>query len=148
GRTVTWNSAAPTVASVSSTGLVTGVTAGTTNVTATVDGVVGTATITVTPTPVASVSIVPSAATMTIGNTLALALLVTDASGTPLSTAGRTITWASLTPAIATVTSAGVVSAIANGTATIQATVDGVSGSATITVTNVPVANVTVSPSS
>jgi uncharacterized protein YjdB len=58
--------------------------------------------------------------------------------------AGRPVDWSSSAPAIASVNSAGVVSAIAAGSATITATSDGRSGSASLTVIVAPVATVQV----
>jgi len=146
GRTVTWNSTAPTVASVSSTGLVTGIAQGTADITATVDGVIGTSAITVTAIPVASVQIVPSSPTLTVGQTLTVSALLFDAQGAPLSTAGRTIGWAVAQQAIATVSQTGVVTALSAGTTVLQATVEGAIAQTVITVTGVPVATVTLAP--
>jgi trimeric autotransporter adhesin len=68
-----------------------------------------------------------------------------DASGSAL--AGRTITWSSSNIAVAIVSSTGVVSGVASGTATIVATSEGKSGSADVTVTRDPaVASVTLTP--
>lgn len=148
GRTILWNSGAPTIASVSSNGLVTGIAAGAATVTASVDGVAGTATVTVTPTPVASVTVIPATTTLTVGSTLQLTLVIADAGGAPLSPAGRSIVWTPLSASVATVGTSGLVTAVATGTATIQVTVDGVLGTATVTVSSVPVASVTLTPSS
>ncbi|MBK9406471.1 MAG: Ig-like domain-containing protein [Gemmatimonadetes bacterium] len=147
GRTVSWNSSAPAVASVSSSGLVSGIAPGTANVTATVDGVVGTAPITVTPTPVATATIIPGAPTVTVGSTLTLTLLLADSSGAPLSLTGRNIGWAVSNQAIASVSTSGTVTALAPGTVTVQATVEGVIAQSFVTVTNIPVASVTLTPS-
>lgn len=146
GRTVSWNSSAPTVASVSSTGLVTGIVPGSANVTATVDGVIGTSAITVTPVPVANATVVPQAPTLTVGGTLQLTALLTDASGAPLSPVGRTIGWSIVAPAIATVSPTGLLTAVSPGTTTVQATVEGVIAQSTVTVTGVPIASIVVSP--
>ncbi len=59
---------------------------------------------------------------------------------------GRTVTWASSNTAVATVSGAGLVTGKAAGSATITATSEGKSGTASATVANVPVASVTVSP--
>jgi trimeric autotransporter adhesin len=147
GRSVSWNSMTPTVASVSSTGLVTGIAVGTANVTATIDGVVGTASVTVTPTAVATVSIIPGNPTMTVGTNLTLTALLFDASGVPLSPSGRTITWASTDPSIVTITSGGVLTSIAPGQALVTVRVDTANARTVVTVTNIPVANVTLAPS-
>src|SRR5207245_11274032 len=79
-----------------------------------------------------------------VGPTVQLTAAPKDASGNPLS--GRVVTWASSNTAVATVNGSGLVSGVAAGPATITATSEGQSGMATVTVTNVPVATVAVSP--
>jgi hypothetical protein len=51
GRTVTWQSSSTTVATVSATGVITTVAVGTSTITATSEGIIGTASVTVTPAP-------------------------------------------------------------------------------------------------
>ena len=96
------------------------------------------------PQPVASVSVQPSALSLTAGQTGNLTAQARDASGNSLS--GRTITWSTSDATIATVSTQGVVTGVAPGTATITATSEGKSDSSTITVTPTPVASVTVAP--
>jgi uncharacterized protein YjdB len=148
GRVVTWASGNTPIATVTSSGLVTGVGAGgPVTITATSEGQSGTASITVTVVvPVASVSVTPASANVPQGQTVQLTATPKDASGNPLS--GRVVTWASGNTAIATVSSSGLVTGVApGGPVTITATSEGQSGTASIAVTVVPVASVTVSPS-
>src|SRR5207253_5029840 len=118
-------------------GLVSGVPPGTATITAASEGKSGTSTITVTPVPVASVEVTPATASVQAGQTVQLTATPRDAGGTPLS--GRTVTWSSSTPAVATVSSRGLVSGVTPGSATITATSEGKSGTSTITVTPVPI---------
>ncbi len=141
GRVVTWSSSNAAVATVSSTGLVTGVTAGTVTITATSEGKSGTATVVTTPIPVASVVVAPSSASLMTGQNDTLLATPKDASGNTLT--GRVITWSTSDATIASVSSAGVVTGVAAGVATILATCEGKSGSASVTVTLVPVGSVT-----
>src|SRR5207244_10259549 len=60
---------------------------------------------------------------------------------------GKTVTWSSDKPEIATVDSNGLVKAIANGSAVIKATVDGQSGDLSVSVDQA-VQTITVSPAS
>ena len=145
GRQVSWTTNNGAAATVSPTGVVTGVAPGTATITASVEGKSGTATITVTLPPVATVEVQPPAVTVGVGQSVTLSAVTKDASGNVLT--GRSITWTTSNGSIATVTSSGVVSAVAPGTATITATSEGKSGTATITVA-VPVATVTVQPNS
>ncbi|HYR13281.1 MAG TPA: Ig-like domain-containing protein, partial [Mycobacterium sp.] len=146
GRLITWVSSDPGAATVSSSGLATGVSAGTTTIVATSESQSATATVTVSPVPVASVTVSPSSPTIRVGTSTQLTAVPMDASGAPLS--GRVVTWATSDAAVATVNASGLVSSSAVGSATITATSEGQSGTSTITVTNVPVATVTVSPAS
>ena len=146
GRTITWSSSNTTVASVSSSGLVTGGAAGSATITATSEGQSGTASITVANLPVASVTVSPASATVQTSRTVQLTATPKDANGNALT--GRTITWSSNNTAVASVDGNGLVTGVTTGSATITATSEGQSGSASITVSGVPVATVTVSPAS
>jgi len=149
GRAVTWGSSNAGAATVDANGLVTAVAVGTATITATSEGKSGTSAITVAQAlvPVATVTVSPPSASVVAGGTQQLTATTNDAGGNALT--GRAVTWSSDAPSIATVNaSTGLVSAVAPGTATITATSEGQSGNSAITVTAVPVATVTVSPSS
>src|SRR6266480_953937 len=145
GRAVTWSSNNTSVATVSSSGLVSGVTPGSATITATSEGKSGTSAITVTQVPVATVSVSPPTASIQQGQTVQLTATLKDANGNPLS--GRTVTWSSSNTSVATVSSSGLVSGVTPGSATITATSEGKSGTASVTVTwsssNTAVATVT-----
>jgi uncharacterized protein YjdB len=139
GRVVTWRSSAPSVATVSATGLVTAVAAGATTITATAGGTIGTALITVS-VPVASVAVTPATANVNVGQTVQLTPTTRDAHGNVLT--GRTITWATSDATVATVNSVtGLVTGVAAGGVTITATSEGQSGLATVTVNSVTAAD-------
>jgi hypothetical protein len=132
GRSVSWASDAPSVATVDGDGVVTAVAPGTATLEATSEGVSGAATLTVTPKPVAQVEVTPAGAELRVGETQAYAVTVRDASGEELR--GRPVSWTSDAPSVATVDGAGVVTAVAPGTATIAATSEGVSGTGALSV--------------
>src|SRR5213079_1429559 len=144
GRVVTWSSSNTSVATVSTSGLVSGVTPGSATITATSEGKSATASITVTDIPVTSVDVTPPTATVQAGQTVQLTATPKDVNGTALS--GRAVTWSSSNTSVATVNSSGLVSGVTPGSATITATSEGKSGTASVTVTQVPVATVSVSP--
>jgi uncharacterized protein YjdB len=146
GRVITWATSNASIAVVSSTGAVQGMSAGTATITATCEGVRGSASITVTLVPVSSITVTPSNPTVIVGAVFQLDATLRDASGDVLN--GRTVTWSSDLPTVATVSALGMVTAVTVGTATITATSGGVTGSTTVTVSPVPVASVEVSPSS
>src|SRR5204863_2192868 len=85
------------------------------------------------PAPVASVTVTPAPASVPTGQTVQLTATLKDANGNTLT--GRTVTWASSNPAVATVTGSGLVSGVTAGAATITATSETVSGTSAITVT-------------
>jgi len=144
GRGVTWSSDNTSIATVTA-GVVTGKAVGTATITATSEGKTGTALVTVVPVPVATVTVSPLSANVLVGATQALTATTKDAGGQTLT--GRTVTWSSSATGVATVSTAGVVTGVAAGTAVITATSEGKSGTATIFVLTVPVGSVTVSPS-
>jgi uncharacterized protein YjdB len=96
-------------------------------------GIADTAVVTVTLTPVAVVTVSPASASAQVGQTILLSATTQDSAGNVLS--GRTGTWATSNPSVATVSSGGLVTGVAAGAATITATSEGKSGTATITVT-------------
>ncbi|HEY7899395.1 MAG TPA: Ig-like domain-containing protein [Gemmatimonadaceae bacterium] len=142
GRTVTWTSSDASIASTSDAGVVTGKAVGSATITATSEGKTAQSTITVTD-PVATLTLSPATAGLVIGGTTTLSAALADAAGNALS--GRTIVWTSSDANVATISDVGVVTAKAVGTATISATSEGITGKATITVSD-PVAAVTVTP--
>ncbi len=146
GRVVTWSSSDTALATVSATGVVTGVAAGgPVAIAATSEGRSSTATITVIPIPVATVAVMPATASVTVGRTVPLTATTKDAGGNVLT--GRVVTWSSSDTTLATVSATGVVTGVAaGGPVTITATSEGQSGSAAITVTAAPVATVAVTP--
>jgi len=83
--------------------------------------------------PVASVTVAPTSASVHVGDTLRLSATPWDSSGNIL--AGRRIAWTSDSTAVATVTSSGLVRAVAAGSSTIRATSEGKTGTAAVTVT-------------
>jgi uncharacterized protein YjdB len=145
GVQVVWQSASPGIASVSSSGLVTGVSPGTAVVRATAEGVTGADTVKVTQAPVSSVVLSPSTSSVFIGETEQLSAQVTNAAGQPIQGAG--VAFSSANTAVATVNARGVVTGVRAGITTITGTSQGKSGTAAVAVFQVPVASVTVQPS-
>jgi hypothetical protein len=126
GRPVTWTSSEEAVAAVDEDGLVTGVAAGSSEITATADGVSGAVTVSVTAAAVASVTVATGGVQPVPGQQLQLTATARDAAGNLLQ--GKTFTWTSDNPALATVSATGLVQALAPGTVIISATVEGRSG--------------------
>ena len=101
------------------------------------------------PAPVATVSVSPASSTLLVGATVQLSAVTRDSSNNVLT--GRVITWSSSNSAISRVSTSGLVTAVAAGSATITATSETKTGTAAITVSApppAPVATVSVSPAS
>jgi len=144
--TPVWSTTSGTVATVSSSGVVSAVAPGQTMVIASINGVQGQAPLTVVLVPIARVSISPVSVRMVQGKTMQLTATALSFSGHALP--GRTVAWTSADASTATVTSAGLVTAVLPGVTTIVATGEGVSASAVVTITDVAdaVARVSLSP--
>lgn len=136
GITVNWSSSTPGVATVSNSGLMTGVSAGTTSITASAAGLSKSATATVTPVPVATVSVSPSSVTLDPAQTQTLAVVLRDAAGNVLQ--NRVVDWSSSAPTVATVNSVGQVTGVAAGSAVITALSEGQTATVSVTVTAAP----------
>lgn len=150
-RPIAWSSSDPTVATVATSGLVTAVATGSATLTAASGGVSATAPVTVSaqaPAPVATVQVTLNASTIAVGQTTQAVAKAFDAGGTEIF--GRPVTFASADLTVANVSNVGLVAGLGGGTTAISATIDGVVGYASLTVTansNAPVATVTISAS-
>ena len=81
-----------------------------------------------------TVSVSPSTSNVAVGATVALGATVRDAFNNVVPTAPGDVKWATSNPALATVSSTGVVSGVKAGSVTITATYNGAGGQATVTV--------------
>lgn len=113
----TWKSADNAIATVNTTGLVTGVAAGKVQITATDSetNLSATVELTVKPVSVESVSIKPDSATVEKGATVRLAAYVL-----PANASNKKVTWASKNPEFATIDQSGLATGVAAGVATIE----------------------------
>jgi uncharacterized protein YjdB len=143
-RRVAWMSSAPTVAAVSSDGIVTGVSEGTATITAACERAVDVATIRVTPVPIAAVKVRPGRGALKVTESLQLEVELADAQG--VEVAPRPVRWASSDPSVVSVSRDGLVQGISPGSVLIAATLDGKRGVAQITVTPIPLAALLVTP--
>lgn len=129
--TVTWSSSNTGRASVSASGLVSGVSAGEVTITATAGGVAGTATFDIAVVPVASVRVVPDSIVIGAGAAATLMAEALDAGQNVLT--GRAFTWASLQPGNVTISGGGMLTGMTEGsTATVTATAEGQVGNAVV----------------
>lgn len=148
-QSVTWSTSAPSVATVNATAgsTVTVVAHAPGSATITVTTADGARTascvVTVEPVKVTGVS-VKTATSVLVGKSEQLIATVSPSNAT-----NQKVTWATSNPSVATVSASGLVTGVANGTATVTVTADGgKTASCTVTVTTapVPVTGVTLAP--
>jgi len=153
GRTIDWNSSNPAVATVNSSGMVTGVTVGNATITSTITtpgqagSIQATAQIIVSNQPVVAVEVVPNPAVVHVGYSRQFAAITRNSAGQPLP--GRPVVWTSSNQSVATVDQgSGVVSGVSQGQAQIRATSEGIVGVANVSIDLVAVSTVGVLPGS
>ena len=116
--TLIWNSSNPSVATVSSDGLITGINSGTTTITCTAhNGVSAQCEVTVNPVQVSGITLNESEAEMVVGEKLSLTATIA-----PDNATDKSVTWSSTNEAVAVVSESGQVTAVGSGTCQIKAT--------------------------
>ncbi|HEY0971171.1 MAG TPA: Ig-like domain-containing protein [Gemmatimonadales bacterium] len=128
----------PTIISVSPSGVITGLSAGTATLEARADGQVARIAVTVLPTPPAVLAVSPAARVLAPGRSLQIRAELHDAAGAPLDARGVRGTFSSSDPSIARVDGAGVVTAVAPGTVQLLTAVGSLSAMTTIVVEEPP----------
>lgn len=152
-----WTTASGAVASITASGLATGLGLGATQVGATASGVTGVASLTVL-TPIIRIAVVRDSATFVTSDTFSLAALAQTRSYRAVAydtlnvvMPGISFAWASSNPSVATLDSVGTATAraraAANGFSAVRATAQGVIGTAALTVAQVMTA-IDITPSS
>ena len=134
---VSWATSDPAVATISSAGLVTAVQNGAATVAASLGAASSAIPVTVAQ-RAAEILVSPDAPTLfSLGDTLRLSAKALDARKNPVS--GASFAWRSSDESVATVDSAGLVTAVRSGSVEVSATTDEASGSAAITVSQLGV---------
>jgi uncharacterized protein YjdB len=129
---VIWSSSATTIATVTQTGVVTGIGAGTATITAAVNGISSSATVTVTAnTTIATITLTPSTfVEVTPGTSATITATARDAAGNTIN--GVSFMFSSSGSATATVNNTGLVQGVAYGTVNITATAGGITSAPTM----------------
>jgi DNA-binding beta-propeller fold protein YncE len=146
---VVWRSMNTAVASISTAGSVSAGSPGATTITASLGGMVGSTSLTVTPAVLMSIGVTPSNPSVASGLTSQFRAtgVYSDNSAQDLTDA---VTWNSSSTGVATVSpvtgATELVTALAPGSATITASLGGVSGSTTLTVTAATLVSIGVTP--
>lgn len=122
GRSFSWTSNGPQIAQIAGDGMLTGISEGTTTITAASGGLSKTVSVRVSRISVDKVSLSPSSASVEQGSVVPLTAVAKDQSGNAI--AGRVVSWASSDPSIAAVDAQGRATGMAPGHATITATVE------------------------
>ena len=143
-RTITWSSSSTSIATVTSSGLVTGIGAGTASITASSDGKNSARNVTVISSPVAAITVTAGTTVLQIGATTQATAVLRDGAGNVIT--GRTVTWSSNSTGIATVSTTGTVTGVGQGKASISATAEGQVGTVEISVDPPTIATITPSP--
>ncbi|MEQ1693420.1 MAG: Ig-like domain-containing protein [Gemmatimonas sp.] len=133
-----WTSSQPLIATISADGIITARTSGSTTVSARVGLVQAQATVSVTPlppgpVPVAMVLVSPSSASLRVAQSLQIVATLKDFASNSL--VDREVSWTTSDATIATVSPLGVVTALAAGTAIIEATSETQRGAMSMSVT-------------
>ena len=130
-----WTSSQSGVATVSNStrGQVNGISAGTTTLTAYVGGIVGTTNLAVSNATLTSITVSPASPTIHVGNTQGFTAVGNFNDGST-QTLTSFLTWTSSNPAVAIISPAGIATSAGTGTTTITASLNGVSGTAVLTV--------------
>ena len=142
---VTWASATPAVATINATGLATGLAPGTSTISATLGAVSGSTTLTVTAATLQSIAVTPANPSIAAGASQQFSATGTYSDASTANVTGS-VTWASATPAVATINATGLATGLAPGTHSISATLGAVSGSTTLTVTAATLQSIAVTP--
>jgi phospholipase C len=144
-----WASSLASVAAIANTGFATSASVGTTIISATSGGITGSAVLTVTPAALVSITVTPTAPSAPLGTTQQFTALgaYTDNSTQDLTQSAH---WSSSNALVATISNnsgtAGLASALATGTTTVNATSGPITGSASFTVTPAALASISISP--
>jgi parallel beta-helix repeat protein len=140
---VVWALAMPAVATIDASGLATTHAAGTSAITASLDGVTSPG-VTLTSLPLVSIAVTPSNPSVDDGFTQQFTATGTFAGG-PAQNLTSLVDWASATPAVATIDASGLATTSAAGTSVITAALDGVTSQG-VTLTSLPLVALAVAP--
>jgi len=144
---VQWTSTDDSIASVDARGVATGVARGITTIVASLNGVTATATLTVSDASLKAIAVSPSKPSIAAGTTQQFTATGTFSDGTSRDISDETsLMWASSEGDVAIINGRGLASASASGTTNITASWQGVSGAATLTVSDAMLDSLAIEP--
>lgn len=141
---VNWHSSNTNIGAISTRGLLSPLSAGKTTISATTSGLTGSASVTITPAAIVSLSVTCPIASIAFNTQEQCTAMAKLTDGTIQNVSGS-VSWSSSQPAVATV-AGGLVKGIAAGSAVITASSGSSSSSTTVNVTNASVVSLTVTP--
>jgi uncharacterized protein YjdB len=142
---VTWNSSLSSVATITTNGLLTGVSAGSTTVSAILGGITQSTNVTVTAPTISFITVTPVGLTLPIGVNQQYVATATYTDGTSQDLVSG-VNWSSSTTSVASISGSGLATTIGAGTTTIVATAGGSSDSVTLTVVAAHLTSISVLP--
>lgn len=144
---VTWSSSSTSVATINTAGVASAIAAGQTTITATVDGVPYTTTLSVPATTLVAIAITPSTQSQAIGTAQQFTATGAYSDGT-FQDLTATASWSSATTTVATIAAGGKATAVGAGSTTITATSGSKFGTAALTVSpaSVTLVSIAVTP--
>ncbi|HIE33135.1 MAG TPA: hypothetical protein EYP81_03705, partial [Thermodesulfobacteriaceae bacterium] len=146
---VSWGIVDTAIASISNApgnqGQATTLNTGTTGITATLDGVVGNASLTTTAAQLVSINVLPSILSLPAGTHQNLSAEGSFSDGS-VQLISEQVTWESDNTNVAAVNNDGVLNPLIPGTARISASLDGISGNTALTVTDATLSSLQISP--
>jgi hypothetical protein len=142
---VHWTSSAEGVASVGNDGVVTGKSAGTATIAASLGGVAASAQVTVASASLVSLAVTPAARSLPLGGTLTFVATGTFSDNSRQNLTAQ-VTWSSSSTSVANINSSGLATSTGQGTTTITATLGATSGSTSLTVTAPALVSIALTP--
>lgn len=143
---VNWASSSTAAATINASGLANGVAAGSTTISASLGGIKGSTNLSVTAPTISSIVVTPDGLTLGIGigQQYTATAIYSDGSTQDLVSG---VTWSSSAPGVASISSSGLATTLAAGTATITAKVGSLSDTTALTVVAARLMSISVSPS-
>ena len=142
---VQWTSSAPSVATISSTGVLTSVSTGSSTVTAALNSLTQSVPATVTAAALQSIAVMPAGASIPLGLSQQMQAIGTYTDGTTQDVTSM-VTWSSQTPSVGVVSSTGVATGVTTGSFLATATKGAVTGSVSVTITSAVLQSIVVTP--
>jgi uncharacterized protein YjdB len=144
GLPVSWHVSNSALAALTTGGLLTGVAIGAVTVDATISGHADTISVTIKQAPVAHVAISPTPDSLHVGQSVQLLASATTSGGQPVT--GLPVSWHVSNAALATLTPGGLLTGVAIGTVTVDATISGHADTISVAIKQVQATSIVVAP--